>query len=169
MERPGAHPSCIVRWQPSPPWSPVPSARAAVGGRGLQYIPPYLVDVIHALHLELSQPWHIQLPAAIRAQSDLQLLLRLFPQQVPGAASETLLLPSHSGLRLPRTQSLAWNLPLHPAWTTGCWPLLLIQFLPCTQKRDNRLLQKSRGSTASDWVGPHPYPVQCSPQHGKES
>lgn len=87
----GTHPSCRVRWWPSPPWSPILSARAAIGGRGLQYIPrtPYLVDVIHALHLELSQPWHIQLPATIWAQSDLQLLLRLFPQQVPGVASET--------------------------------------------------------------------------------
>lgn len=110
----------VVRWWPSPPWSPVLSTRAAAGGRGLQYIPrtPYLVDVIHALHLELSQPWHIQLPAAIWAQSDLQLLLRLFPKQVPGVAIETLLLPSPSGLCLPHTQSLAWNLLLHPSWTT---------------------------------------------------
>lgn len=54
---------------------------------------PYLVDVIHALHLELSQPWHIELPAAVWAQADLQLLLRLFPQQVSGGTSVTLPLP----------------------------------------------------------------------------
>lgn len=74
--------------------SPALPSRAAAGAQGLPPL-PYLVDVIHTLHLELGQPWHIQLPAAVGAQADLQLLLRLFPEQVSGGASESLLLPSH--------------------------------------------------------------------------
>lgn len=44
---------------------------------------PHLVDVLHTLHAELSQSGYIELPAAIRAQLDLQLLLGFLPQQVP--------------------------------------------------------------------------------------
>lgn len=41
---------------------------------------PHLIDVLHALHTELSQPGHVELPAAIRAQFDLQLLLGFLSQ-----------------------------------------------------------------------------------------
>lgn len=37
--------------------------RRAIGVAELKH----LVDVVHALHLELSQPWYIQLPTAIWA------------------------------------------------------------------------------------------------------
>lgn len=46
-------------------------------------VPPHLVDVLHALHRELGEPGHVELPAAVGAQLDLQLLLWLLPQQVP--------------------------------------------------------------------------------------
>lgn len=46
-------------------------------------VSPHLVDVLHALHRELGEPGHVELPAAVGAQLDLQLLLRLLPQQVP--------------------------------------------------------------------------------------
>lgn len=65
--------SCIRQPSPNSSQPPAPAP-----------ISPHLVDVLHALHPELGQPRHVELPAAIGAQLDLQLLLRLLPQQVPG-------------------------------------------------------------------------------------
>lgn len=45
-------------------------------------VPANLVDVFHAVDRELGQAWNIKLPAAIWAQSDLQLLLGLLSKQV---------------------------------------------------------------------------------------
>lgn len=43
----------------------------------------HLVNVLHALHCELCESWHIQLSAAIWAHLYIQLLIGIVTQQVP--------------------------------------------------------------------------------------
>lgn len=139
------------------------SAGAAEGGQGLPHSPrtPYLVDIIHALHLELSQPWHIQLPAAIWTQSDLQLLLRLFPQQVPGAARETLLLPSCSD-PVPSLGSAHAPILDHRAAD-----LFSPSSISPALRKEETDFHRSLRTVQPDWTG-GPIPTQYSAAHNRE-
>lgn len=93
--------------------------------------PTNLVDVFHAVDRELSQAWNIKLPAAIWAESDLQLFLGLLSKQV--SERETVEVPvmqnafipgEGKGVRRPKCKDGSNFLLLRGKRKEKNWPLL---------------------------------------------